>query len=504
MRKVKSTFFGCWFLVALALPGFSRALGLNSSANQFNVAPDQFNVIEEGMGEAGAADGTFYNATAWNPALLANAPHLGEITLGFSVSNDLLTRMNYFTNPSNFNNLQNSFNNLGSSMQEITQGLQQATPNVTQINQGLTGVQGALTNLQAAAATLTDRTLQLGVGFNVALKFNDHWGFQVYNNTHGILQVTQEGLLTDLLNLAALPTLAGTTPSQVYSAASAFLGDTKQVLETAFPSQTAQLQTAVTTLQANQTSAGVTQFANTLSNIVSSVNQTAFQQAILNNIAEVTGLVYTDTVAMATYSFNPLEEETPLTVGVNLKVVNRRIGYINSTWLSQQNLNDASSISNGIKNDVDQSTFRWGLDLGLLYAFEDTGLSVGASAEDLIHSSATIRTQPGDPLYGVVTDPGPTVVRIGASWHPISEFTLNADLDDLFSSTSAYAGMDLTSHGKLGAAFNLLGLLQLRGGLSNSNWSGGLGIPILGLNYAYAVDDLTQSYNHYLSFTIAI
>jgi hypothetical protein len=501
MRKVKLRFFGCWLLLVLALPSFSRGSGLNNLGTQFDVAPTQFNVMAEGMGEA---DGTLYNATAWNPALLANAPHLGEITLGFSVSNDALTRVNYLTNFNNFTNLQNSVTNLGSSMNEITQGLDQSTPNVNQVNQGLAGVQTALTNIQAAAATLADRNLQLGVGFNIALKFSDHWGFQVYNDTHGIVQVDEGGLLTEFLNLATLPTLAGTTPSQVYTAASAFLGDTKQVLQTAFPSQTAQLQTAVATLQANQTAAGVTQFANTLSNIVSSVNQTAFQQAILNNVAEVTGLVYTDTVAMATYSFNPLEEETPLTIGVNLKVVNRRVGYINSTWLSQQNLNDSSSITNGIKNDVDQSTFRWGLDLGLLYAFQDTGLSVGASAEDLIHSSATIRTQPGDPLYGVVTDPGPTVVRIGASWHPISQFTLNADMDDLFSSTYAYEGMGLTSHGKLGAAFNLLGLLQLRGGLFNNNLSGGLGIPILGLNYAYAVDDLTQSYNHYLSFSIAI
>ncbi len=95
------------------------------------------------------------------------------------------------------------------------------------------------------------------------------------------------------------------------------------------------------------------------------------------------------------------------------------------------------------------------------------------------------------------------MVTLGASWRPFRELTLNADLDDLFSNTALYEGMDITSHGKLGAAFNLVGLLQLRGGLSNSNLSGGLGIPFLGLNYAYAVDDLTQSYNHYLSFTAA-
>ncbi len=256
----------------------------------------------------------------------------------------------------------------------------------------------------------------------------------------------------------------------------------------------------MTALQANETTQGVSIFANTVSNIVSTVNQTTFQKALLQNIAEVTGLVYTDTVAMATYSFNPLEDGTPFTVGANLKVVNRRIGYMNSYWLSQQNLNDFSNITNGLKNDIDQSTFRFGMDLGLLYEFEELGLSVGASAEDLLHTSATITTQPGDPLYGIITDPAPTVIALGASWHPLDPIILNADLDDLFSATSYYEGMDIFSHTKLGAAFNLLGFLQLRGGVSNSNLSFGFGVPFMGLNYAYAEDDLTQSYNHYLSF----
>lgn len=388
-------------------------------------------------------------------------------------------------------------------MQEITQGLQQPTPNVTQINQGLVGVQNALTNLQTAAATLAGKNIQLGAGLNIAMKFDDHWGFQIYNNTHGILQVAPEGALTALEKMQALPTINGSSASSIYSAASTFLSGAVTVLQDLFPSQAVSLQAAVSTLGANQNSTGVSQFASTVSNIVSSVNQTTFQQALLNNIAELSGLVYTDTVAMASYSFNPLDEGTPLTVGANFKVVNRRVGYVNSTWLSTQNINDSSSITNEMKNDIDQSTFRWGVDLGILYEFEELGLSVGASAQDLLHSSATINTQPGDPLYGIITDPAPTVITLGASWHPINPLVLNADIDDLFSNTAFYEGLDIASHAKLGAAFNVLGFLQLRGGVSNSNFGCGFGVPFLGLNYAFAVDDLTQSYNHYLSFGVA-
>ncbi len=509
MSEIKMKPFGCFLLLLLALPSFSWAFGLGNLGTQFNIPPAQFNVTAEGMGETGAADGSLYNSTALNPALLANWPHFGEITfLGLSISNDIFTMTNYASNSNNINNLQNAFQNLAPSMQNINQGLQQlgtgsaavTAAAVSQINQGLSGVQNAVSNLQTAAATLTNKNVQLGAAFNIAMKFDDHWGFQVYNSSHGVLQVTQEGALTALENMAALPTVNGSSPQSIYSAASTFLSGVVTVFQQLLPSQAVSLQAAVTTLEANQTSGGVSQFANTVSSIVSSVNQTTFQQALLNNIAEVTGLVYVDTVAMATYSFNPLEEETPLTVGANFKIVNRRIGYVNTTWLSQQNLNDFSTITNQMKNDIDQSTFRWGLDLGMLYEFEELGLAVGASAQDLLHSSATINTQPGDPLYGIITDPAPTVITLGASWCPLNKLVLNMDIDDLFSNTSIYEGLDITSHVKLGAAYSLLGFLQMRGGLSNSNLSVGFGVPFLGMDYAYAVDDLTQSYNHYLSF----
>ena len=470
-------------------------MGLNNS-------PVPFNVAAKGTGDAVAADGTLFNATAYNPALLANAPHFGEFTFGLSLSNDIFTMANYLTNTSNINNLQNAFQNLNNSMSNINQGLQQ-TPNanVTLVNQGITGFQAAVSNLQTAAATLTNRSIQLGVGLNVAVKLDDHWGFQVYNNSHGVLQVNRGNLVNDIVNLAPLPTLQGSgSVTDVYNAANAFYVEMKKVLDTALPAQSVTLGNAVSTLGANLGSpAAVSLFNNTISNIASSIDQTTLQKTLLNNVADVTALVYIDTVGMVTYSFNPLEAEIPLTVGANFKVVNRRIGYANSSWLSQQDLTNSSNITDQIKNDINQSTFRWGLDLGALYEFEEIKLTVGASVEDIIHSSGNINAAVGDPLYGIVTDPGPTVIRIGASWHPLHQVSLNADVDDLFSSSSTYQGLDLFSHAKIGASYNL-GILQLRGGFSNNNLAGGFGIAFLGLDYAYAVDDLTQSYNHYISF----
>src|ERR1019366_741336 len=137
-------------------------------------------------------------------------------------------------------------------------------------------------------------------------------------NSHGVLQVTRGGLVNDIENLSALPTLQGSTPADVYNAANAYFVDMKKVLQTAFPSQTTTLGNAVTVLQGNQTSAGVSQFATTLSNI-SWGNQTTLQNTLLNNVANVTALVYVDTVGMVTYTLNPLEAEIPLTVVANFK-----------------------------------------------------------------------------------------------------------------------------------------------------------------------------------------
>lgn len=495
--------YGLWLGCALlALPGLGRAMGLDNP-------PVPLIVPALGMGEAVVADGNFFNAAAYNPAVLSNAPNFCEIRLGFNVSNDVFGIANYLTNNNNLNNLQNSFSNAGNYIQDITQGLSSGgggAINVTQVNQGISGVQSLVSNLQAASANLTGKTIALGAGLNIAMKFDDHVGFQVYSNAHAAVQINPQALIKELQSMAALPLLAN-SGSAVTTEAQAFYNTIKPLLASAFASQAVTLGQAVTTLvntYSSGPSAAVQTFANTVSGIASSIDQNDAQQALLNDVIGVTSLVYIDTVAMVTYSFAPLEEETPLTVGVNLKLVNRRIGYLNSVFLSQQDLTNFSNVTNDVKNDIDQSTFRWGVDLGLLYEFKEEKLAVGISALDLLHSTATINAPVGDPLYGIVTDPAPTVVTAGVSWHPIHALSLNADMDDIFSNTSTYEGLAYTAHLKLGAAYNVLGFLQVRGGFSNNNLSAGLGIPFLGIDYAYAVDDLTQDYTHYLQFKVTI
>src|SRR5580692_8291316 len=96
MRELKTKIFRYFFLAILAMPCFSVASSLNNP-------PAPLSAEALGMGEAVAADGNFYNGTAFNPALLANAPYLGEIGLGLNASNSIFGIGDYLSSSSNSN-----------------------------------------------------------------------------------------------------------------------------------------------------------------------------------------------------------------------------------------------------------------------------------------------------------------------------------------------------------------------------------------------------------------
>lgn len=490
-----------WALALLVCPAWASALGLPFASPPL--------VIEaKGMGNAVVADGTLFNASAYNPALLQNNIDFAEVHLGLNVGNDLFGIVNYATNSDNFNNLQSSIKNVSPSFNQISDAINLSnhggSVDVSEYNQGVTGLQKAVNNIQTAISNFTDKTLQVGAGLQFAFKIDDNWGFQAYNTSQAAFQVGRGSLVQALLALQSLPTLPNSSNAAVTAAAVSMYNDTATIFNAFLtPSQQQSLSNAVSTLKAsNGTQTDIQNFANSVSGVLSSVDTQTSQQALFNDIAPMTALVYSDTVLLVTYCTRPLEGDGNLTTGINLKAVNRRIASINSPFLAAQNTNGFSDIGNDIKNDIQQSTWRWGMDLGVLYNFDDPKIAVGASATDLLHSTATLNTNPNDPLYGLVTDSAPTVVRVGASYKPIKDLTLNTDIDDLFSNTSYYQGLDYFSHIDFGFNYNVLGILQLRGGITNDNLCGGVGLP-LGIQYAFSVDNLTQSYNHYLQFDVA-
>jgi len=488
-------------LALLACPGWVLALGL-----PFGSPP--LVVEAKGMGNAVVADGTLFNATAYNPALLENKSDFGEVHLDLNLGNDPLGIIDYLTNSDNINNLQDSLKNVNSSFNEVSEGLTiigNGNPNgYLTFNQGVNGLQNAVTNIQTAISKFTNKSLQVGAGLQVAFKIDDHLGFQAYNTSQVAFHVGQGNLIKAILAIQSLPTMSDGSSTSAKNAAVSLYHSTEQILEAPLTSaQQQQLANAEATLEASPGNpSDIQTFANSVSSIMSNISPDLSKQALFNDIAPITALVFSDTVLMGTYCFRPLENDGNLTTGINVKAVNRRIASINSPFLAAQNTDQFSDIGDDLKNDIQQSTWRWGVDLGFLYNFDDPNIAVGVSATDLIHSTATLNTSPSDPLYGLVTDSAPTVVRIGASCKPIKQLTINADYDDLLSNTSYYQGLDAFSHVDIGFNYDLWGILQLRGGVTNDNLCGGLGLP-LGIQYAFAVDNLTQSYNHYLQFDVA-
>jgi hypothetical protein len=214
---------------------------------------------------------------------------------------------------------------------------------------------------------------------------------------------------------------------------------------------------------------------------------------LIDDMAVLTALAYIDTVAMATYSLQPAEKELPgLTVGANLKIVNRRMAY------DRFSFND-SNIGNTFKDEISASTTRWGFDLGALYELPNLPLDFGLSVLDLFHQGATETAPANSLLAGFMSDPAPTMVNLSVSYHPAPGLRVNGEVDDLFSDSSLYTGNNSASRIKLGANYNLAGFFNTRLGFGNQNLSFGAGITagFFLLDYSYAADEISQAYNHY-------
>ena len=306
-----------------------------------------------------------------NPALLANKADFAEIRLlGINVGNDPLGMADYLTGSNNLTNLQNSLQNVSSSFQDISNGLSgSGGVNANEYNAGVAGVNNAVTNLQSAVSHMTNKVIQLGVEpFNFAFKFDDHWGFQFYNNTQMVVAISSQGLAKQLLQMSLLQPLnvSGSNPvtgSTAQIAVTTFYNTAQPILNSYLnSSQQAQLQTAVSVFGSSDGGpTAVQNLATTVTAIMNSVDPSAANKTLFNNISPITSLFYTDTVAMATYCTRPLEDDPAFSLGVNLKFVNRRITSVSSSFLINQNTTDTSNIGDDVKNDLEQTNmvYRW-------------------------------------------------------------------------------------------------------------------------------------------------
>jgi hypothetical protein len=464
-------------LALLALLPLSAEVLAQSAPLILKLPPAQTNVIAVGMGNAVGADGTLFNATAFNPALLERSPHGVEaFVLGLNVSNDFFGVIDY-VNHVNYQADQIYY--------DLNNGLQ--TSNSQEVNDGLNSIQDMVTHL-------TSKALQAGAGLNIAVKYDEHWGFQVYNSTHAFAELWRGNLTNSLL---AIPLPYTSASSAAVSAAVTVLGGDLQngINNVLTPSQQSSVQTDINNLKNG--SEPVTTFVQNVSQQISGIDPNALKQALLNSLlndlATLTALLYSDTVFMGTYSLQPFKEVPGLTVAGNLKLVNRHFAYEALTFTSKD-------LGGAFGSDFKQSTTRWGLDFGCLYEVPNLPLDLGLSIQDLLHQGASIKAVPGSLVDNFMTDPAPTVVNLSVSYHPLPGLRVNGEVDDLLSDTSFYADPYGASRIKLGASYFPVSFLNLRAGFGDQNLSAGLGFiaGIFGFDYSYGVDDLSQSYNHYV------
>jgi hypothetical protein len=477
----------CFLKILLVVVIFSfsslvNAGGVLTSNSAPILPPVQMSIVGESMGNAIVGDGTLFNATSFNPALLGQAPETLELLqLETSVSNDTLLSVN---NISNFNF--DSMSNIGN----ILEGY--ITSNSSEVNSSLTA-------LDSFSNAFMSKILQIGASDNLSVKVTNNFGIEVYNNSNLLVDVLPGTTLRSLLNVP----INNSSVNGVSGAATTFQ-NTIQSTVNQFLTPAQQSQPIIAQDIQNLKNGGGGNFTGAINKLANdSGNSNLGNQIInglLNDLLYINALAYSDTVAMGTINFNPFED-FPLTVGINGKVVRRYFSWAAQLAPSTDIINQG----NNLGNDLQQPATRWGVDLGFLYTPEQE-ISFGLSFQDLIKSLATIpnASVSDDVLYGVITDPAPTVTRIGLSWRPIHELSLNSDMDDVFSTTSYYTGLDIWSHFKFGAALSLVSIFQLRGGFSDGNFDGGAGIQLgfIGLDYSYAMDDLSYSYNHYAQLKI--
>lgn len=438
--------------------------------------PVQVSAIAQGMGNAVGADGTLFNATSFNPALLSRAPHGVEaFGLGLNVSNDVFGLIDY---------LQNIKFSANDDFKAIAHGA--LTSNATEVNQGLGDVQDLLKHL-------TNKAVEAGAGANVAVRINKNWGFQVYSSLHAFSQIWSGALSNSLMGIP----LDNNSPTAVAQSLGILQGDVQSQIDLFItPSQQSSLTADINALKNGTES--LDQFKqNVQATFPSGIDVDALGRAILNKLTDdmgiLTGLAYLDTVVMGTYSFQPFEGELPgLTVGGNLKIVNRRISY------DRFSFND-SNIGDRFVENLKQTTTRWGFDLGAVYELPNLPLDFGLSIQDLFHAGANVPAASDSLLAGFVSDPAPTMVALSASWHPAPGLRVNGEVDDLFSSSTLYDGKNGASRIRMGAAYTLGGFFNVRAGFGDQNIGLGAGIMagFFGLDYSYGADTLSQSMNHY-------
>jgi hypothetical protein len=429
-------------------------ISLSTDVFRVPVAINRDDVKAIGEGNTQVANGRFFNAMEYNPALLAHERTSFDV---LQVQASLPV------------NSLDAFAFLRDNADQLKNG-----DFYRNIDQGIKAYQSAITPDQKVAAIH-----QINSGLSFANQFQQKVLGPVDNpRTQGVLVVpdiqVQVGNLGFSLHASlrtALTAYVGATLSSLYAL---------------------QLPDNLNTLTADQEQT-LLDFAALLYDF--QTGKPDYAQAIPQTFA----VSYMDVVGTAGYGY----QLTPaISLGANLKILNRRV----STKVI--NADNYSSILTDLRSDFQSSVTGVTLDLGGLYRLQSTGTYFGLTLQNIIPlpksaSSAVFNTiafdQQLNQQHVQVTIPVefnvPFLVNFGVT-HPIlSNWDASFDWVDIAAQDEKHVNfggrLRLGTEYRLEAIRNTLGL-SVRGGVAERKLAGGVGINlfrVLQIDAAYAWDN---------------
>ena len=198
--------FNLWLLASFVLlTGSNLNAGVYNSTTAPILSPTQMSIVGSSMGNAIVGDGTLFNATAFNPALLGNAPGTVELLqLNLSISNDDINVFNYL-DPAGFTtdvnsmatNISNTINNNINAINPsgLSQNLINGFINPSSANNAI--VTSSLTAFDSTINNLASKALEVGVGDNFAVKVTPNFGIEIFETAHALAEIRPGSLIQD-------------------------------------------------------------------------------------------------------------------------------------------------------------------------------------------------------------------------------------------------------------------------------------------------------------------
>ena len=458
--------------------------------------PNFEDVKAVGMGRTQIANGRWFNAMLYNPALLGNKKTTFDIfgvtaslpPKSFTAAEFLSSNVHNFTKGDFIKEFENGFNDYVAAIQTNNQN--QINSSIHEMNQSLQFIRDLYSKV------IIDPNNPEVHGLNVVPDINiqyDNFGFSLYGDAQ--------------IGFIMVPTETSNALSQLYLPENG-VGLDQQSL-------------------------------NQLFLILESLLNTSGDPSI-DVLPQAFALSYIDVVGAFGYGMKLSDD---FNIGANLKVINRRFS---TKYITSENM---GSILSEARKDISHSITGVTADIGAFYKFEKTKTQVGLSLQNIIPLNKVVsdlnvpyaatfydyyRNANGQIQVGNVDQngnftPNPNgdtlVTQVNQKFHLIFPYQLKApflanvgvlqnifdfwdvslDIVDLFKNDPAFE--EYTDRIRLGSEFRLLNdMLAFRAGLSDLRATAGFGLNLkyAQFDFAYAYDNFITNYSLYLQLKLRL